>query len=86
MSLLPNLYFVNTGTKDSEKGWFPSNYVDVAQEQLYSRPDVSVDTMTSEPLDIVVTLYTFNSKATEELDFMKDERYDDTLNQLLQIV
>ena len=63
------------GTKNGDTGWFPSNYVDTAQEQMYSRPDVFVEpAINTEPLEIVITLYPFSTTNHEELSFEKDER------------
>ncbi|XP_067948213.1 cytoplasmic protein NCK2-like isoform X2 [Watersipora subatra] len=64
------------GTKDSEKGWFPSNYVEALAEQLYSQAAYMTDEPSAEPLDIVLTLYPFKSENPEELNFVKDERLE----------
>lgn len=65
-----------SGTKDSETGWFPSNYVDNISEQL-SKTDELYDT-TAEPLEVVITLYAFSPSSAEELGFQKDERLVET--------
>ncbi|KAF6036725.1 dock [Bugula neritina] len=64
------------GRKNTNVGWFPGNYVDIAQEQMYSKPSEQTVDVTSPPLDIVITLYQFSSNNLEELNFNKDERLE----------
>ena len=68
------------GKKDSNVGWFPSNYVeidvdDLQDTSLYASPaDSSVsDVKNLDCLEMVVTLYPFTSSNSEELSFEKDE-------------
>ncbi|KAF6036059.1 dock [Bugula neritina] len=70
------LLFVVLGRKNTNVGWFPGNYVDIAQEQMYSKPSEQTVDVTSPPLDIVITLYQFSSNNLEELNFNKDERLE----------
>ena len=64
------------GTKDSERGWFPSNYVDPVPDPLYCKPEYTPqDTAIDPVLDLVTTLYPFNSESAEELAFAKDEQW-----------
>lgn len=41
---------------------------------MYCEPDSELDSSQSEPLEVVITLYTFNSNNPEELSFTRDER------------
>ena len=72
------------GIKGNETGWFPGNYMDETQikelEPMYTRPAVQMEDPQTEALDVVITLYPFNSVNSEELNFEKDERWVDPPN------